>query len=230
MKPPPSTSALLKRLSAAWKPFGIERECAKGASRASLARVAKLGTVPRDLLDLLAWHDGSRVEIDGYYKLLSCAGIVRSKKLMDDMIEEFEDGEGEVVSYVVNDAARPRLHRSLRHWLGAITEMWEHAPPGASEDERCELERPHERGYPIRRRARQKPAKRTPKPAAYATCERGPYEFRIECTGATVTTMFGRGISRRRHTKTFASPEQAQAYTERHMELKLRDGFKRTSE
>jgi hypothetical protein len=259
----PTTSTSIRRLDAAWHRFGIESRCSKGASSAALARVGRLGSVPRDLLSVLAWHDGSRGrEVDGYYGLLSCAEIVRAKKVMDDLVPEFEDtwmpGEwwsrewipflefngdlicltrgGSVVSYKAHDAARPLLHRSFRHWLATVAELWERMPDGATEDEQPEffetraatrLRRQLNPGYPKPRTARRRPAEKAPKGIEHV-CEwfqRGPYEWRIERAAAMVRTYSGRGISRRYHVKTFPSLEKARVHMEAQIRLKLREGY-----
>jgi hypothetical protein len=163
---PPSASVLIRRLGRAWAPFAVERQCAKGASRAGLARVKRLAKVPPDLLTVLAWHDGSRGRaIDGYYRLLSCAEVARQKKLMDELIPEFEDAwlpgdwwnadwipflefngdlicidqKGTIVSFKAYDAARPLLYSSLRQWLAALVALWEQMPSGVSEDEQADF-------------------------------------------------------------------------------------------
>jgi cell wall assembly regulator SMI1 len=157
-----SIATLKRRLAAAWARFGVERRCAKGASRARLARAKALGAVPAELLAILAWHDGSRGrELDGYYRLLSCAEIVRHKRTTDSLVAEFEDawmpgewwspdwipflefngdlvcvdGRGRVVSFKTHDARRTILHGSFRDWLATLASLWERMPEGASEDD-----------------------------------------------------------------------------------------------
>jgi cell wall assembly regulator SMI1 len=150
----------IRRLAIAWRPFGIENHCAKGASEAKLARLQKLGAIPRELFALLAWHDGSRDRgIDGYYRLLSCAEIARFKKQMDALVPDFEDawmpgewwnlewipflefegdlicvdGNGRVTSYRAYRDARPVLAPSFRAWLAALVERWQQVPEGSDE-------------------------------------------------------------------------------------------------
>jgi hypothetical protein len=156
-----------RRLSKAWARFNIERACANGAGPRVLERVEKrLERVSRDLLDLLAWHDGSRGrEVDGYYRLLSCAEILRAKKTMDDLVHEFErewmpgdwwsrdwipflefngdlmclDDAGRVVSFKAYSDARPVLYPSLRRWMDTNATLWAEVPEDATDDAQMEF-------------------------------------------------------------------------------------------
>jgi hypothetical protein len=201
---------------------------------------------PKDLLDFLAWHDGSRGrEIDLYYCVLSCSEIVRHKKMLDGMVAEFEeawlpgewwnlewipflefngnliclDGKGRVLSFATHDAKRPILYASFRRWLTTLVELWE----------KQRIRQSFDRGYPIRRSARKRPAEKAPKNLK-GICEnflRGPYEWRVEQAAATVRTYFGRGISRRYHVKTFGSVDKARAHLDAQVRKKLAEGYAR---
>jgi cell wall assembly regulator SMI1/predicted DNA-binding WGR domain protein len=94
----PSVAGLLRRLGVAWGARRGFPTIPRGATSGTLARFSKslrgLGVAPpKELLQILAWHDGSgRRAIDGYHVLLSTKGIVAAKRMLDGMIDEFEDG------------------------------------------------------------------------------------------------------------------------------------------
>ncbi len=148
---------------------------------------------------------------------------------------------GQVLSFRTHDAARTRLHRSVREWLHTVTVLWEELPDDASPEARPELfssktaERIRRRlnpGYPAARVARKRAAPAAPRGLVHVrqTFERGRLQWRIDRAGAMVRTYAQRGYSGRYTWKPFPDEEAAARFEEREVRAKLRAGYTRVAE
>ena len=141
---------------------------------------------------------------------------------------------GQVLSFKNYDDVRRLEYRSVRHWLHAVTTLWERTPSGATEEEErtdafvgkaaARVRKALDPGYPIHRRARHRPAPK-PEDTHREAWSRGPYEWEIQRTGTLVRTRWGRASSRRQHDKDFETEEEARAFVERQTRAKASAGY-----
>lgn len=152
-----SSSILAKDLSALWRArHELRKALRRPASAGSIRRLErKLGLeLPHALTALYALHDGTGYgAVDGFYRLLSVAGIAKTKTSLDALERDGHFGDwrehewwnpawipfldfegdyvcvdtstpsGEVLEVRAYSHKQPRLYRSVESWLRTLLEL-----------------------------------------------------------------------------------------------------------